>query len=125
MKEEAEIKRRVLVVDDESEIREEICEYLSAQGFTTLSGEDGIQALELFETTTFDAIVTDVKMPKCDGHVFIRAVRNQNSVIPIIALTGHYATDELNKLKMAGASKTLLKPTRLRTLRETLEELLG
>ena len=125
MKEEAEIKRRVLVVDDESEIREEICEYLSAQGFTTLSGKDGIQAQELFKTTTFDAIVTDVKMPKCDGHVFIRAVRKQSSVIPIIALTGHYATDELNKLKMAGASKTLLKPTKLRRLREMLEDLLG
>jgi len=125
MKRTLNSKLTVLVVDDEEFIREEIAEYLTLKGYKTISCEDGFKGQEAFEENDVDIIITDVKMPKCDGHTMIQKIRLQSKSVPIIALTGHYAETDLDELREEGASQTMLKPMRLNELLESFEAFFG
>lgn len=115
---------KILVVDDEPDIRAELSDYLERKGFSTSCAKDGVEAMCLFDSEKFSAIVTDVKMPRRDGHELIRLIRQRDTTLPIIALTGHYSADELDKVERMGATQTMKKPVRLRLLREALGRLL-
>lgn len=116
---------RILIVDDEDEIREELADYLQRKGYETSCAADGLDAWELFNVESIDGIVTDVKMPRVDGHELINLIRESNSDTPIIAMTGHYSAEDLDKLSMAGASMTIKKPIHLRSLIDSLQKFLA
>ena len=62
-----EDKATIMIVDDEPYIREEISEYLTYKGYKTICCDDGMMAQEAFSQNNIDVLITDVKMPKCDG----------------------------------------------------------
>ena len=116
---------RILIVDDEEEIRDELAEYLQRKGYETSCAADGLDAWKILNVESIDAIVTDVKMPRFDGHALISLIRERDSDSPIIAMTGHYSEEDLDKLSMAGASLTIKKPIHLRSLVDSLQKLLA
>lgn len=77
---------RILVVEDESRIREMIREYLENDGFTVTEAVDGADALDKFKSTEFDMLVLDVMLPQIDGWTVCREIRRASS-IPILMLT--------------------------------------
>jgi two-component system, chemotaxis family, chemotaxis protein CheY len=79
-----------LVVDDSMLIRHTVCRFLEDRGFRVESATNGIEALEMLGGIRPDIIVTDLQMPKMDGHQFIDAVHGkpQTSEIPIVVLAG-------------------------------------
>lgn len=101
--------RRVLVVDDEAQIREVVARYLEAAGFAVTEAEDGPSALRLIETQPIDLIVLDLLLPGMDGREVCRRVRAR-SAVPIIMLTA--MSDEADTLRGfgLGADDYITKP---------------
>jgi len=79
-------KGRILVVDDQAEIREIVCGYVREDGFDADEAVDGAQALDLFRANRYDAVVLDVMMPRIDGWTVCREIRRASRV-PICMLT--------------------------------------
>ncbi len=104
--------KKVLVVDDTSEIRMVITETLKFYGFATLAAEDGLSAIEIAKAQSPDLIICDVNMPNLDGYATLTAIRQDpfTATIPFIFLTG--AADKLNMRRgmELGADDYLTKP---------------
>ena len=81
------VKPRVLLVDDESSITDNLAPFLERAGFEVLVAPEGAQALELINQEEIDLVVSDVLMPIMDGRELLRSLRQENNWIPVILLT--------------------------------------
>jgi DNA-binding response OmpR family regulator len=109
---------RVLVVEDELNIRDLVCLHLGLEGYTCEGLGDGRDALRRAETERFDLLVLDVMIPGLDGVSLCRAVRNgrTNRDVPILLLTARREeTDKVVGLE-SGADDYLTKPFGVREL---------
>lgn len=99
----------ILVVDDEANIRELVCVYLTAAGYSVDTAEDGIEALARARSKDYDVIVLDIMLPGMDGSAVCAAIRRESNV-PIIMLTAR--DTDLDKVAMleAGADDYVVKP---------------
>jgi CheY-like chemotaxis protein len=86
---------RVLVVDDEPAIRETLSDLLEEEGFVVTRARDGLEALHLVESRTFDVVLSDVKMPRLDGASMARQLRRRGFPIPIVLMSAVYADVDL------------------------------
>jgi DNA-binding response OmpR family regulator len=109
---------RVLVVEDEPNIRELVCLHLGLEGYSCDGLADGREALKRTEAQRFDLLVLDVMIPGLDGLSLCRAVRNgrTNRDVPILMLTAR--REELDKVVglESGADDYLTKPFGVREL---------
>ena len=87
--------KKILIVDDEKNIRNVIKEYAEFDGFETFEAEDGMQAVEMCRTQDFDLIIMDIMMPKLDGYSAVREIRKTKQ-IPVIMLSAR--GEEYDKL---------------------------
>lgn len=78
--------KNILVIEDDSNIQELIVEFLSAEGYSVESANDGIEGIQAFKKGEFDLVILDVMMPNLDGHAVCKMIR-QGSDVPIIFLT--------------------------------------
>ncbi|MEW6724923.1 MAG: response regulator transcription factor [Bacillota bacterium] len=101
--------KRILVVDDESRIRQMLCSYLQKEGYESLEAGDGKAALELARRHRPDLIILDLMLPEMDGYEVCRRLRAEGS-IPVIMLTAR--SDEVDKLLglELGADDYVTKP---------------
>ncbi|MEA4914702.1 MAG: response regulator [Christensenella sp.] len=119
---------RVLVVEDEPLMREYLIASLPRlhPAFVVAgAAHDGLAALALFEKSSYDLMITDLRMPGMDGLQLIERIRSLGKTLPIIVLTGY---DEFEYARTAlhfGVAEYLLKPLNDDALRETLERLAG
>jgi len=104
------MKEKILVIDDEAEIRSLLSEVLQEEGFEVFDAADGVEGLEMFHTINPDLVITDVKMPRKDGLAVLKGVKDAGSDIDVIILTGH--SDEATAIEclQSGAYDYLLKP---------------
>lgn len=79
---------RVLVVDDDPLIREVISTYLGEDGYSVELAVNGQEALEKFDASEFDIVLTDRSMPEMGGDELAREVKKRNAKVPVILLTG-------------------------------------
>lgn len=101
---------KVLIVDDESRIRDIIKTYLEFDGFETMEAEDGAVAVELVNSQDFDCVVMDVMMPVMDGYKALCEIRKSNETLPVIMLTAK--GEEYDRLEGfdKGADDYVVKP---------------
>src|SRR2546426_4410344 len=101
--------RRILIVDDDPDVRNVVAEALEKEGFTVEHSEDGRDALTAVATRPPDLMILDVVMPGADGRAVLHEVR-QKSRLPIILLTSRAAElDRVHGLEL-GADDYLIKP---------------
>ncbi|MFA8017749.1 response regulator [Bremerella cremea] len=102
--------RKILIVDDEHDIREGVSYRLRAAGYATLSAENGVEGIASARLHRPDAILLDVQMPEKDGIETLREMRRdaEISYIPIVMLSASLR-DELRALD-AGARFFVQKP---------------
>jgi DNA-binding response OmpR family regulator len=101
--------KKILLVDDESEILEICRDYLKASRYDVVTTRDGAQGLSVFRREKPDLIVLDLMLPEVDGLDLCRAVRRESNV-PIIMLTARVEeTDKLIGLEL-GADDYMTKP---------------
>lgn len=101
-------KPRVLVVDDEEDIRLFLTDSLEMAGIDSEEAANGEEAYALFEEQEFDLVITDIYMPKMNGIDLIRKIREKSDV-PIVTISGA-SSQSLKSTKMLGASETFQKP---------------
>ena len=106
-------KKRILVVDDERDIVEILCELLEGEGYSTVAAYDGEQALERIGQEPIHLIVLDIKMPVIDGFGVIETLRAIPSLaaIPIVVLTAtQMIQDIMDRLRKFDIQICLSKP---------------
>jgi DNA-binding response OmpR family regulator len=118
---------RVLVAEDDDLFADAVETFLQHAGFTVVVAIDGMAALREATDSRFDALVTDLRMPRLDGATLIRRVRANRPDMPIIVMSGDAPEDWRNSLQREGEGPLILlnKPTRLRDVVQTLHALLG
>jgi len=107
--------RRVLVVDDEANLRHTLGYALRQEGYEVLTAENGEDGLEMFRTTKPELVILDVMLPRLDGFEVCRRIRRESDV-PILMLTAR--DTELDKVVglEIGADDYLAKPFSMREL---------
>lgn len=100
---------KILIVDDDKEIRKLISVYLENEGMQTQTAEDAIEAMKMLEKNEFDLIILDIMMPKLDGIQACMKIREERSM-PIIMLSAK--SEDMDKVQglTAGADDYLSKP---------------
>ncbi|PEY88101.1 DNA-binding response regulator, partial [Bacillus cereus] len=103
------MESKILIVDDDKEIRNLISVYLENEGLKTQKAEDAIEALELLEEKRFDLIILDVMMPNMDGIEACMKIREERNM-PIIMLSAK--SEDIDKIQglASGADDYLSKP---------------
>lgn len=111
--------KKILVVDDELDLREIIGEDFELMGAEVVSAENGVAAFELVQKVHPDAIVSDIRMPGGDGVELLKKVRSSAlPVQPKVFLITGFADVTAQQAKELGAQGMLAKPFNLRQLRE-------
>ena len=113
-------KRRLLIVDDEENVRNALQRWFELAGYEVELAEDGVVAVEKATETDYDAITMDLQMPRMNGTDAIRHIKEARPEIPIIILTGYHAQPQL--VVSSGAVKVLSKPVSLRELETAVRE---
>ncbi len=117
---------RVLLVDDDVEMRDDLATLLSKEGFVTATAGDGREALEKLDSWAPDVIVTDLMMPRMDGFELLCTLREQGRVIPAIVLTGFGSLEKaLSVIRDLEAYWFLEKPVKLGALQPLLQRAIG
>ncbi len=101
---------RVLVVDDEEGIREFLTDALTGVGHDVVAREDGEAALRELSQTSFDLLITDLKMPKMDGMTLLERAREAEQSLEVLVLTAHGSVDTAVRAMKLGAFDFLEKP---------------
>jgi response regulator RpfG family c-di-GMP phosphodiesterase len=103
---------RVLIVDDEREMRGIARFALSAEGMQCDEASDGLEALERARTNSYDLLLVDVEMPNLRGDALLRRLRDEppGPNLKIIMASGRVTTDEMSTMLLAGADDFLQKP---------------
>lgn len=100
-------KKRVLIIDDNEQLRSALCDLIKGEGFEVTCCDDGLTAIHLAKEQCFDAIITDYNMPGMNGVEVAKALRAQCPDAFILALTS--ASNEKEFL-LAGANVFFHKP---------------
>jgi ATP-dependent Lon protease len=114
---------KILVVDDEPIALENIAYVLSKEGYDVDTASDGHIALEMFGTTRYDLVVTDLKMGKINGIQLLEMVTQRYPLTKFIITTGYATVETAVDAIKKGAVHYLPKPLKLETLRETVREI--
>jgi len=109
---------RILVVEDDREVRELNTTVLSRSGYKVDAAEDGAAAWQALNTDSYDLVITDHNMPKLTGVELLKKLRAARMALPVILVSGTMPTEELNRHPWLQIEATLLKPY-------TMAELLG
>lgn len=107
---------RILVVDDEQDLRALLQRYLTDQHFTVRTASDAAQMSRLLQRENFDVLILDVMLPDEDGMSICRRLRTQGETIPIIMLTARGEVVDRIMGREMGADDYLTKPFNPREL---------
>jgi len=105
----------ILVVDDQSSVRQLLQDYLTEQGFRVVTAVDGQEAIYSTRHDPPDLILLDIMMPKMDGYQFLRLYRKERQTPIIIITAREEETDAVLGLDL-GADDYVVKPFRMREL---------
>jgi len=101
---------KVLVVDDEANLRKVLATMLRRTGYEVTVAADGEQGLAEFQKSGADIVVTDLVMPKVGGMEILRAVNSSNPDVPVIIITAHGTVDSAVEAIKLGAFDYITKP---------------
>ncbi len=101
---------KVLVVDDESGVRELISDVLKQEGHEVICAENGVEAIAMFAGNEIDVMFLDIRMPKGDGLTTLKVIRSRWPEIPVIIITGCGQHEMLEDAIRLGAMACLKKP---------------
>jgi len=118
------VNKRVLIADDEKNMRWVLGQALQAEGYDVVEACDGKEALSAIAEQTPDLMVLDHKMPAPDGMEVLRRIRAKGQTFPIIMLTAHGNVQTAVEAMKAGASEYLTKPFDLEELKLSIQKAL-
>lgn len=115
---------RILIVEDNIDLAENICDYFDIQGHLTDFAMDGIGGMHLAVTQDYDAIILDIMLPGMDGLTFCRKLREESEKeTPVLMLTARDTLSDKLEGFDAGADDYLVKPFELDELSARIQAL--
>jgi two-component system response regulator AtoC len=114
---------RILLVEDDPQLIEALTISLRDAGFEVISGDRMDQAVELFNSASFDLVITDFHIAQGSGRRLLNEIRKTNKEVPIILITGTPYVDK-NDFLIYGFSEVFLKPFRVSVLLAAIEKAL-
>ena len=114
---------RIVIAEDEQDIRTNLSRMLRLEGFEVWSGQNGLEALELIRQHVPDLVLSDVMMPEMTGHQLIQAVRQDPRIshIPVILLTARADRHDVREGMNLGADDYLTKPFQRKELLDSIQ----
>jgi two-component system response regulator FlrC len=100
----------VLVVEDDPNLREAVCDTLELAGQAAVSAPGGEEALRLLETQAVSLVVSDVRMMPMDGIALLKEIRQRHPHLPVVLMTAYAEVDRAVEAMRSGACDFLLKP---------------
>lgn len=118
---------KVLAVDDSASMRQMVSFTLKGAGYEVVEAKDGVEALNIAKTASFNLVITDVNMPNMDGITLIRELRTLPAYkfTPMLMLTTESGTDKKSEGKAAGATGWIVKPFNPDQLLATIKRVIG
>ncbi|MDC0580256.1 sigma-54 dependent transcriptional regulator [Bacteroidia bacterium] len=107
---------RILIVDDEESIRETLREILEYEGYEIEEASDGEKAISLIKKFNYDAVLSDIKMPKLDGIEVLERAKSIAPELPFIMISGHGTIETAIEATKKGAFDFINKPPDLNKL---------
>jgi two-component system, NtrC family, response regulator AtoC len=101
---------KILVVDDEKNIRDSISRFLTLEHIDCVTAENGLSAQRLLEKEVFDAAVIDLKMPGMDGITLLKWVRSRGLFLPVIIISAYGEVRDAVEAMKSGAKDYIVKP---------------
>ena len=114
----------VLIVEDDSALRDALCATVQLAGFGVQSAENGKQALQLIENQPFNLIVSDVQMTGMDGTTLLQKLKASIPELPVVLMTAYGTIQKAVDAMRAGAADYLVKPFEAEVLVEMLRRYL-
>jgi len=119
---QAEEKTRILLVDDEEDIRIVLSIALSSSGYDVLSAKDGDEAIRIFAKTHPPIVLTDIKMPgMIDGIELLQRIKRENPDAEVVMITGHGDMDLAIQSLKNEATDFITKPINVDALKASLK----
>lgn len=115
--------KKILIVDDESSIREALSKILQVENYEVFPAENGQEAIEKFNTTWIDLVLLDVGLPVKDGWRVLEWLARVNPFLPVIIITGRSHQHE--SAERLGAAAIMEKPLNVPRLLNLVRELTG
>jgi|HigsolmetaAR201D_1030396.scaffolds.fasta_scaffold04242_2 two-component system sensor histidine kinase/response regulator len=120
----AELRARLLIVDDEAQQMKALCDTLEREGYRTTGYTSAKRALDALRPSEFDLLLTDLMMPEMDGIALLKAATEIDPDIVAILMTGHGTIDSAVNAMRSGALDYILKPFKLSTVLPVIERAL-
>jgi DNA-binding response OmpR family regulator len=118
-------RRKILVADDESSIREILSIQLARMGYEVVLADDGVEAIAAYEAEKPDLVLLDVMMPRLNGLNACQQIRalekKSGRRVPILFLTARDSTHDKTSAALSGGDEFVAKPVSLQELRERVE----
>lgn len=118
---------RVLIIEDDNEVREFLESLLDRAGYATITAVNGKEGVAIFNTSPVDLVITDIIMPEKDGIETIMDMKRANPALKVIAISGGGRAEPENYLHSAmllGADRTIKKPFTNEDILEAVRTLL-
>ncbi len=104
------VKAQIMVVEDDADLLEALSETLSTAGYGVAHARDGSDALKLLEKQQFDLVVSDIQMPKMDGHSLLKKVKEKHPDLPVMLMTAYGSIQQAVDAMRDGAIDYMVKP---------------
>ncbi len=115
------MEKKILLVDDEKDIREIVHLSLADLGYQVFEAEDGNEALRIFQEAQPSIVLTDIKMPNMDGLELLQKIKRENPETEVIMITGHGDMDLAIKSLKYEATDFITKPINVNVLEIALQ----
>ena len=115
--------KKVLVIEDEKDIRTNIVDLLNGAGYQSISAHNGLEAINILEREIPDLVISDIMMPDVDGYQVLEHFQKipATSTVPFIFLTAKADNSDIREGMKSGADDYLTKPFRAKELLESVE----
>jgi DNA-binding NtrC family response regulator len=113
---------KVLIVDDELNMRLVLAAMLKKEGYAITSAADGLEALQILKSNKMDVVVTDLKMPHLDGMELLLRITEQYPQVPVIIITAHGTVATAVEALKRGALDYITKPFELDDLKNVISK---
>lgn len=101
---------KILVVEDDRELRHLFAHVLIKNGYSVKEVSNGKEALDAIEEEHYDLIISDIMMPKMDGYELVRSLRDAGNTTPILMITAKDAFDDMRMGFLSGTDDYMVKP---------------
>jgi two-component system, NtrC family, response regulator AlgB len=115
---------RLLIVDDEKNIRSHLATFFRERGYEVRTAESGPQALELFTDSVADLVLTDYRMAEMNGHELLRRIKERDADVMVILMTAYATVESAVAAMKGGAYDYLTKPFSLDQVEHAIERAL-